>query len=406
MTASQPAASPRWSATTKLVFALTVIAALAALVLRFHTIIVPVLMSFVVAYLLHPIASWIGRKASLSWRITVNLIYLLFIIVLAVLLTLGGVGLVQQVQSLINTVENAITNLPTFIASLPGRVYHIGPFDLDFSQVDWASIGKQVLSYVQPVLGRLGNVVGALASSAASTFGWLAFILIVSYFFLIESGGLRSGIIKFELPGYTEDLRRLSQELSRIWNAFLRGQVIIFVLSAFIYTIVLSILGVRYALGLALLAGFANFLPYVGPAITWIVLGLVTFFQATKPFGLSPLAYTGISILLALLIDQIIGNLVAPRIMAQTLKVHPAFVLIAAIIAASLLGVVGVIIAAPLLATLALFGRYAMAKMLDRNPWPDKEETPPPTSPASFWMRLRAWWAAHGKKKQPNRAKD
>ena len=399
MSDPQPASSPRWGAMTKLVIALTVIAILAALVLRFHTIIVPVLMAFVVAYLLHPVASLISRKKPLSWRMAVNLIYLLFIIILAVLLTLGGVGLVQQIQSLISTVESAITNLPTFISNLSGQIYHVGPFVLDFSKIDWNSIGQQILSYVQPALGRLGNLVGTLASSAASTFGWMAFILIVSYFFLLESGGLRSGILRFEIPGYEEDVRRLSKELSRIWNAFLRGQIIIFGLSAVIYTIVLSILGVHYAIGLALLAGFANFLPYIGPAITWIVLGLVTFFQAVKPFGLSPIAYTGLVILLALLVDQIIGNLVAPRIMAQTLKVHPAFVLIAAIIAASLLGVVGVIIAAPLLATLKLISQYTMRKMLDKNPWPEAEETPPPASP-SLWPRLRAWWRARRRKKK------
>jgi predicted PurR-regulated permease PerM len=382
---------------TKLVIALTVIAILAALVLRFHTIIVPALMAFVVAYLLHPVTSLIGRKTPLSWRMAVNLIYLVFIIILAVLLTLGGVGLVQQIQSLINTIQSTITNLPTFIESLSGQIYHIGPFVLDFSKIDWNSIGQQILSYVQPALGRMGNLVGALASSAASTFGWMAFILIISYFFLLESGGLRSGIIKFEIPGYAEDMRRLSKVLSRIWNAFLRGQIIIYGFSAATYMIALSILGVHYAIGLALLAGFANFLPYIGPAITWIVLGLVTFFQAVKPFGLSPIAYTGITIVLALLIDQVIGNLVAPRIMAHTLKVHPAFVLIAAIIAANLLGIVGVIIAAPLLATLKLIGQYTIAKMLDKNPWPEAEEMPPPASP-SLWERLRARWQAWRKK--------
>jgi predicted PurR-regulated permease PerM len=399
MSDPKPFASPHWGTMTKLVVTLTVIAILAALVLRFHTIIVPVLISFMVAYLLHPLASLIGRKTPLSWRMAVNLIYLVFISILAILLTLGGVGLVQQIQSLISTVESAITNLPTFIESLSGKIYHIGPFVLDFSKIDWNSIGQQILSYIQPALGRLGNLVGTLASSAASTFGWMAFILIVSYFFLLESGSLRRGIIKFDIPSYTEDVRRLSQELSRIWNAFLRGQIIIFGLSAATYTIALSILGVHFAIGLALLAGFANFLPYVGPAVTWVVLGLVTFFQAIKPFSLSPIAYTGITILVALLIDQIIGNLVAPRIMAQKLKVHPAFVLIAAIIAANLLGILGVIIAAPLLATLKLISQYTMRKMLDKNPWPEAEETPPSASP-SLWERLRVWWQARGKKKR------
>ncbi|MDO9130310.1 MAG: AI-2E family transporter [Anaerolineales bacterium] len=399
MSDPKPFASPRWGAITKLVVALTVIAVIGALVLRFHAILAPALMAFILAYLLHPIASFLSRKTRLSWRGAVNIIYLLFIIILVVLLTLGGVNLVQQVQNLIVSLQAAITNLPAFITSLSGQIYHIGPFVLDFSEIDWNSIGQQVLSYVQPILGRLGNLVGSLASSAATTFGWMAFILLISYFFLAESGGLRSGIIKFEIPGYSEDLRCLSKELARIWNAFLRGQIIIFVMMVITYTIVFSIIGVRYAIGLALLAGFSNFLPYIGPAINWIVLGLVTFFQANNPFGLSPLAYTGIVIALTLIIDQVYASLVTPRIMAQTLKVHPAAVLIAAIIAANLLGVLGLLIAAPLLATLKLIGQYTLRKMLDKDPWPEVEEMPPPAS-ASLWDRLRTWWQARRKKKR------
>lgn len=395
---SQPAVSPRWGAIAKLVVALTVIAVIGALVLRFHAIIAPALMAFILAYLLHPIASFLSRKTRLSWRGAVNIIYLLFIILLVVLLTLGGVNLVQQVQNLIVSLQAAITNLPAFIASLSGQTYQIGPFVLD-SEIDWNSIGQQVLSYVQPALGRLGNLVGSLASSAASTVGWMAFILLISYFFLAESGGLRSGIIKLEIPGYSEDIRRLSQELARIWNAFLRGQIIIFVMMVITYTIVLSIIGVRYAVGLALLTGFSNFLPYIGPAINLTVLGLVTFFQANNPFGLSPLAYTGIVIAMTVIIDQVYASLVTPRIMAQTLKVHPAAVLIAAIIAANLLGVLGLLIAAPLLATLKLIGQYTLRKMLDKDPWPEITEMPPPAS-ALLWERLRIWWQARRKKKR------
>lgn len=391
MNETRPAASPHWNGITKLVVTLTTIVIIGALVVRFHTILVPVLMVFMLAYLLYPIASLLDRKTRLTWRMSVSLIYLVLLILLLALLTLGGVGLVQQIQSLINTIQNSITALPGFIEGLSGKVYHIGPFTLDLSTVDWGAIGQQVLSYVQPALGKLGGLIGALATSAASTIGWIAFIFIVSYFILLESGGLRGGIFHVEIPGYAEDMKRLGHELGRIWNAFLRGQFIIILSIITVYTIVLTIFGVRYAFGLALVAGFATFLPYVGPAINWIALGLVTFFQAYKPFGISALAYTLIVIITALVIDQIFNNLVAPRIMAHNLRVHPAAVLISAIIAASLFGVLGVIIAAPLLATLKLLGTYTYRKMLDQNPWPEEEVPSPPPVP-SFWKRLRKWW--------------
>jgi predicted PurR-regulated permease PerM len=165
-----------------------------------------------------------------------------------------------------------------------------------------------------------------------------------------------------------------------------------------VYTVVLSLLGVHYSIGLALIAGFASFLPYIGPAINWIVLGLVTYFQGSTIFGLSPFGYVVVTIIVALVIDQVFDNLVAPRVMAHNLRVHPAFVLIAAIIAANLVGLLGVIIAAPLLATFQLIGRYTMRKLLDKDPWPPEDDMPPPPRQPRYWRRFLRWLRSLRKK--------
>jgi predicted PurR-regulated permease PerM len=328
----------------------------------------------------------------ISWAVAVNLIYVVFILILLALLTWGGVGLIGQVQNLISAVQNYATQLPIFIEGLSHNVYTLGPFKFDFSTIDWQTIGQQILSYVEPALGKLGGLVGTLASSAASTLGWTAFVVVVSYFFLLESGGFRTRLFQVDIPGYAEDIRRLSQKLGQIWNAYLRGQIIIFFSKVIAYTVILSILGVHYAFGLALIAGFASFLPYIGPAINWIVLGLVSYFQVSNPYGLAPLTYTIVAIIVALVIDQVFDNLVAPRVMASRLKVHPAFVLIAAIVAANLIGLLGVIVAAPLLATLQLVGRYTMRKLLDRDPWPPEEDVLPSTRMPRWLRKVRQWW--------------
>jgi predicted PurR-regulated permease PerM len=398
MEKTQPPASPRWGSMAKLVVTLTLVVILGALLVRFKFVIGPVMMAFILAYLLLPLASLISKNTPLSWAVAVNLIYLVIVLILLALLTWGGVGLIGQVQNLITAVQDYAKQLPVFIESLAHKVYVLGPFRFDFSTIDWQTIGQQILSYVEPALGRVGGLVGTLAGSAASTLGWTAFVVIISYFFLLESGGFRARIIQVDIPGYAEDLRRLGQKLGRIWNAFLRGQIIIFFSKVIVYTFFMSILGVHYAFGVALIAGFASFLPYIGPAINWIVLGLITFFQGSYPFGLSPLAYTIVAIIIALIIDQVFDNLVAPRIMANTLKVHPAFVLIAAIIAANLIGILGVIIAAPLLATMQLVGRYTMRKLVDKDPWPPEEDILPPP-PVPKWLRkIRAWWRKRGSK--------
>lgn len=377
--------SPRWSSTTKLLVGLVIVAIVAFLLFRFTSLITPLLIVFIFAYLLHPVASLFAQWLRISWKASVNILYFGILLLLIGLITLGGVGLVAQVQSLISLVQTIIADLPKYVESLSGQVFQIGPFMLDMRTLDLNAISSQLLSFVQPLLGRTGNLVGTVASGAAEIFGWTFFVLIVSYFIMVESSGLQSDLIKVEVPGYNEDVRKLGNQLSVIWNSFLRGQIFIFAMSTAIYIVLLSIFGVRYAIGIAFMAGLAKFLPYIGPAITWIVMALVTYFQPFKPFGMQPLAYMGMVVITTTVIDWIIDNLIAPRIMARSLRVHPAAVLVTALIAANLIGILGVVIAAPFLASVLLLGRYTMRKMLDLDPWPPGETIP--THPISFeWI--------------------
>ncbi len=372
--------------------ALTIVAIAAGLFIQFHGILGPLLMAFVLAYLLHPVAGSLQKLLHVSWPVVVSLIYIILLLILVGMLTLGGLGLVQQIESLISIVQANLSSLPTLITSLAGQVYQFGPFQIDFRHVNLAQLSSQLLGVIQPLLGGTGNLVAALASSAAQFLGWALFVLLISYFVLSESGGLRGRMLRFDIPGYSEDTRRIGVELSRIWNAFLRGQIVVFLLTAFTYVVVMSILGVRYALGIAVLAGLARFLPYVGPFITWTTLAMVAYFQAHNMFGLNHTSYAILAVALALLIDQVFDNLVTPRIIAQALRVHPAAVLVVAIIAANLVGLLGVILAAPMLATAALIWNYTMRKLLDLDPWPEEEALPASPAPPQMLIWLRRFW--------------
>ena len=386
--------SPRWTSTTKLLVGLVFVGIVAFLLLRFTSLITPLLMVFIVAYLLHPVAALMSRGLRISWQASINILYFGILLLLLGLLTLGGVGLVAQVQSLINQVQTIVAELPTYIQSLSGQVFQIGPFELDMRQLDLNAISQQLLSFIQPLLGRTGNLVATVAGGAAEIFGWTFFVLIVSYFLLVESSGLQSDLIKVEIPGYNEDLRRLGSQLNTVWNSFLRGQIFIFTMSTVIYIVVLSVFGVRYAIGIAFMAGLAKFLPYIGPAITWVVMALVTYFQPAKPFGLEPLAYMGMVVITTTIIDWVIDNMIAPRIMARSLRVHPAAVLVTALVAANLLGVLGVVIAAPFLASVTLLGRYAMRKMFDLDPWLPGETVAPQSTGFEWIARTRTFIAS------------
>lgn len=387
-------ASPPWTNTTKLVVGLSLVAIIAGLLIRFQSLIAPLILAFVLTYLFYPLASWLSARLRIRWGAAVGMIYLVLLLVLLGLLTLGGVGLVGQVQSLIAIVQVGLQGLPAWVDRLTAQVIQIGPFALDLSVVNLDEVSRELLGLAQSLLGQTGSLIGTLAGGALEAFGLTLFVLLVSYFMLAESRGLPGRMLPLDIPGYEEDLRRLGRELGRIWNAFLRGQILIILLTIVIYTLLLGLLGVRYAFGLALLAGLARFLPYIGPAINWVVLGLVVFFQSTTLFGMPSWLYLVVVVGLAWLVDLILDNLVVPRLMADALRVHPAAVLVAALIAASLLGLLGVVLAAPMLATLKLVWQYVTRKMFDQDPWPEPEpvRSVPPTP--RLLRRLRIWWKA------------
>ena len=197
-----------------------------------------------------------------------------------------------------------------------------------------------------------------------------------------------------DIPGYEYDIQRLGSELGIIWNAFLRGQLILILVVIVIYSILLNAMGLRFAFGIAIMAGLARSIPWVGPLITLIVTALVAFFQLDNYFGLPPAYYAALVVLTMLLVDQVFDNYISPRVFGVTLNVHPAAILIAAIIFANLIGIIGLILAAPVVATINLISRYMLRKLLDLDPWPETEYQPEPI--VATWgrgiVRMRVWF--------------
>lgn len=267
---------------------------------------------------------------------------------------------------------------------------------MDLSKyLDLNTLSNQLIQGIQLVIGRAGSLVSSFATRAASMIGWGLFVLLISYFTLTDAGQVPDAVKYFKIPGYDYDIRRLSRSLGGIWNAFFRGQIVIVTLVIFSYSILMSILGLRYALGIALLAGLARFVPYIGPWTTALVTFLVAVFQPHNYFNLNPLAYALLLIGLSFILDQIFDNLISPRIMGDTLGINPAAVLVVAILAANFIGIIGLVLAAPVLATFKLIGQYIIRKLFDMDPWPEPGANPrtlePPVLKRGF-HRLQAWW--------------
>ena len=399
---NETSTSPNWGPSTKLVVGLSVVAFAAALLIYFRQIIGPLVLAFILAYVFFPLVSRLKEWLHISWRTAVNIIYLLLIIILGGLSTLTGLAVVQQIQSLISFVEGFVNDLPELVESLTTQEYTIGPIPIDFSQFDLTALAEQLLQSLQPLLGQAGSIVTQVAASAATSVGWGLFVLLISYFLLSESGRFPGSLVRIDIPGYNNDIHRLGNQLGTVWNSFLRGQLILSFLIIISYYVLLNILGTRAALAISLMAGLARFIPYLGPLVTWIVTAIVAFVQTGNYFGLEPYQYALLVLVACLLLDQIFDNLIGPRILGETLGVHPAGVLIAAIIVARLIGIIGLILAAPTLATVNILGRYILRKMFDQEPWPETDETPAGgyVSWRQMYGRLNSWWGKFTEKRR------
>lgn len=365
--------SPPWSTTTKIIINVFIVAAVLVLLLKFSNLISPLVIALLLTLLFHPIAVFLRTRFHIPWNLAVNIIFIITILLFLILITAGGLALIQQIQGLIVFLQKNLPNLPGLLVEITSQKYRIGPFDIDLNLINWSDLGNQLIALIQPTLARLGDLIGSLAGGAAQVVATIFFALILSYLLTVETGGVREKIIILNVDGYQWDLERMGKEITLIWNSFLKGQAVVIFIRTILYSLLLGILGVNFYVGLAIGAGIANLIPYIGVAVAWVTYFLVALFQNTTAFGLDSFSYALVVTASAWLLDNIYDNTVTPRVMGGALKLHPAAIMVAAIVGANLFGLMGMFLAAPVLASLKLVFQYTQRKMQDKDPWEGME---------------------------------
>jgi predicted PurR-regulated permease PerM len=252
---------------------------------------------------------------------------------------------------------------------------HIGSLVIFPADIPWQSVSDQLLGMVQPALTQSGSVITQIATTTFRIFIMVFFIFMVSVYIAIEIpliGGRISGA--FASPGYQYDAERLFRDFGRVWSSYLRGQVVLGLVIFVIVWLGLSILGVRYALALAILAGLLEFVPNVGAIISTAIAMLVTVFQPENYLGMTPLVHMLVVLGFMFVIQQLENNLLVPRIMGNALNLHPLIVIIGVFIGGSTAGILGAVLAAPIVASVKLVGTYSWHKLFDLPPFTTIED--------------------------------
>ena len=376
--------SPPWNITTKAIVAVSALALFCLLAWVFRGLLQQVVLAALLAYLLHPLISLIDRRTPLNRVSVVLLVYLALALLVVATFFLVGVTTFQQVVDLSGRLpgwfDDAVAQLQVLMTQLPETLM-VGPLPIPVASLlpqlpGWEEVLGQAFSLIQPIFSRGGSLAANVVTGTVAVLGQIVLIFMISIYIandIPRIGGMIANVA--HKPGYRQDAERLTSSVSQVWAAYMRGQALLALLIFVLVSVVLGALGVDNALGLGLLSGAMEFLPLLGPLVGAGAAILVAFFQSSQSFGMTPLQFALVVTVAMILIQQIENTLLVPRIVGGALNLHPLLVMVSVVMGASLAGLLGAILAAPVVASLRILGDYAWHKMLDLPPFPDEGDS-------------------------------
>ena len=388
--------SPLWSRNVKMIVSVIFIAVVVLAFQRFTTLIRYLVFAGILAYLLDPIISLVDERTPLKRGHTILLVYFVVLGLLVwATVALGLVG-IDELNNLILIFPSLMDQSVDLLTDLTARDYQLFGYKIDLdalidfeaAQIEFLAVLEQ---NIQTIVQRTFSVAGGAGRIAVATIsGVTTFVLIfmMSMYISAEVPHIGNMVGDFAtMPGYRQDAERLWRDFGRIWKAYLRGQVILGLVMGIVVWLGLLILGVNNAAGLGLLTGLLEFLPVIGPLIAGVVAVLVAIFQDGNWMGLTTVQFGLVVTAFMILVQQLENGILVPRIIGDALDLHPLLTLLAVFMGTTLAGILGAILAAPVVATLKLLGGYAWRKLFDQPPFP-KEEPDDDEAGVSLWVML------------------
>ncbi len=366
---------PRWSTGTKRIVVVSILILLALVIYRFHVVIPPLVIALLLAFILDPLVDFATDRLPLS-RGGVTAFVFLILIVVGLGVMAAPVTAVPSIQRAVRSVQIDFIRIIADIGAFFERPVDIGGYSLDLS-----SVYEELSAMLSRFVGSVAQGTLDIAFSIASGAFWLFFILMAAFYMVKDADRIIDQLDDLAPPGYRDDFVRLRLQITEGWNAFLRGQLLLGLALAAITAAVCLAVGLPYAVMLGLIAGVMEFVPNLGPIIAMVPAVLLALFQGSSFLPLGNFWFAVLVAGLYIVIQQIEGNLLLPRILGRSLNLHPLLVLIGIIVGGSLGGILGMLLAAPVLATLRILGRYVFCRLYDRDPFTEPEEETGPPKP-------------------------
>lgn len=334
---------------------LVLIGLLSNIVVFFSDILLILVMAWLFAFILSPLASWVERHMPALPRVAVVAgIYGLLFVALAGIIVAVSVAVATSFQQLLAELPTIQANLPDTLRDWQVRLDDVGLGDIKLAEAfNQAIVGFQDLS---------GDLVGPAADLALASLGMIGNLLMVvflSVFILIDKDQIMAFFLRLAPPRYAGEVRLLQTSVASSFGGFIRGQAIQGVALGLVAAVGGVLLNIQFWPVTAVIVAILQMIPFFGPFVSWappvVVAGL-----------------TGGPVL-AILVIMVAGwfvvmNIIQPRVMANSVGIHPVVVLVSVLIGLKLQGVAGAIFAVPVAAVISAFFFYYLERSPDGGP--------------------------------------
>jgi predicted PurR-regulated permease PerM len=175
---------------------------------------------------------------------------------------------------------------------------------------------------------------------------------------------LRNWFFGYIPKEYQPDARHIYNEIKQIWHGYLRGNLALMVIVGIMFTLAWFAIGLPGALILGLIAGVLTIIPDLGPAIAAVLATAVALFEGSTFLEISNFWFAVLVVGIYLLLINIKGIWIRPRIFARSVHMHDGIVFIAIMAAVVIQGILGALVIIPVLASLGVLGRYIYYQLI------------------------------------------
>ncbi|MGE0675441.1 AI-2E family transporter [Pseudolabrys sp.] len=324
-------------------------------------ILLPFVVGFAIAYLLTPLTDRLQRLGVprlVAALLMITLMVLVFVIlILLIAPVLGG-----QLGAFISNVPNYVARLQqliqTFVSDpqLPWLKKFLG---------EGFEANKSISDLVGQGVGWVTTFLKSLWSggrSLVSLFSLIVITPVVSFYLVYDWHRMVAKVDSWIPVHHRDTVRQLAGEVDRAIAGFVRGQSAVCLILGSFYAVALSLAGLNFGLLIGLVSGLITFIPYVG-SMTGLFLSLAVAIAQFWP------EWTWIVVVLGIfLVGQFIeGNILSPKLVGDSVGLHPVWLIFALLAFGYLLGFVGLLVAVPLAATIGVLVRFALRRYLDSS---------------------------------------